>query len=185
MPQLIVFVCLLIYPFHASDPDGYSAGDELQRAIDILKPWHDAFPDSKVTLGNHDRNPARKIYDNGVSERWMKGYRHVLETPSWDFVDHYIKDDVLYVHGDGSGHAHIRARKELISVVQGHFHSSCDLTFYAGRNYRIFGMQVGCGVDDKTYAMAYGKNHPRSIMACAVVKDNGTLPIIEPMKLKK
>lgn len=169
--------------YHPSDPDGYSAGDELQRAIDMLQPWHKAFPDAKVTLGNHDRIPARKVYDNGLSDRWMKGYRHVLKTPSWDFVDHHIIDEVLYVHGDGSGQAHIRARKELMSVVQGHFHSACTLNFFVGRNYRVFGMQVGCGVDDDSYAMAYGKNHPRSIIACAVVKEGGTLPIIEPMKL--
>lgn len=169
--------------YHPSDPDGYAAGEELQRAIDMLQPWHTAFPNAKVTLGNHDRVPARKAYDAGLSDRWMKSYRHVLQTPSWDFVDHYIKDDVLYVHGDGSGKAHIRARKELMSVVQGHFHSSCDLSFYVGRNYRVFGMQVGCGVDDDSYAMAYGKNHPRSIMACGVILNSGTLPLIEPMLL--
>ena len=169
--------------FHPSDADGWSAGDELEHAINMLAPWHREFPDAKVTLGNHDRVPARKAYESGVSSRWMLAYRHVLGTPSWDFVDHYIKDDVLYVHGDGAGKANMRARKELMSVVQGHFHSTCDLHWFVGRHYRIFGMQIGCGVEDESYAMAYGKNHPRSILACAVILDKGNLPIIEPMRL--
>ncbi len=169
--------------FHPSDPDGYGAGDELDRAISKLEKWHKEFPNASVTLGNHDRVPARKAYDSGISERWMRSYRQVLNCETWDFVDHVVRDDVLYVHGDGAGKAHIRARKELMSVVQGHFHSSCGIEWFVGRNYRIFGMQVGSGVDDSSYAMAYGKNSPRSIIACAVVANNGTLPIIEPMML--
>jgi hypothetical protein len=44
-------------------------------------------------------------------------------------------------------------------------------------------MQVGCGVDDKSYAMAYGKNHPKSAISCGVVLNDGQLPIIEMMEL--
>jgi len=45
-------------------------------------------------------------------------------------------------------------------------------------------MQVGCGVDDKSYAMAYAKNFTKKyIIACAVVLNNGNLPVIEPQNL--
>jgi hypothetical protein len=46
-------------------------------------------------------------------------------------------------------------------------------------------MQVGCGVTNTNqYALAYAKNFTkRSIIACGVVLDNGTLPITYPMHL--
>lgn len=169
--------------FHSSDPDGYSAGEELDRAIDMLVGWQDEFPIAKVILGNHDRLPARKALDAGISSRWLKNYSDVLGTPGWDFVDHYIKDDVMYVHGDGSGHAILRARKDLISIVQGHLHSKAYVEYVVGRFTKVFGMQVGCGVDDDSYAMAYGKNAPQSAIACGIVLNNGKQPIVELMNL--
>ena len=169
--------------YHPSDPDGYGGGEELKRSIDKLKSWYEAFPIAKVMLGNHDRVPARKAFDAGVSSKWMANYADVLGVHGWEFMDSYIKNGVKYVHGDGSGHAVLRSRKELISIVHGHFHSKAYIDYTVGANFKIFGMQVGCGVDDKSYAMAYGKNHPKSAISCGVVLNNGMLPIIEMMKL--
>ena len=169
--------------FHTADPDGYAAGEELDRAIAMLKPWHDAFPKADVMLGNHDRIPYRKAMDAGMSERWVRGYSEVLGTPGWTFRDSLLVNDVLYVHGDGAGHAITRAKKELISIVQGHFHVRAYIEYVVGRNFKIFGSQVGCGVDDKSYAMAYGKNSPKSAISCLVVLNNGKTPILEMMDL--
>lgn len=169
--------------YHTSNPDGYSAGEELDRAIDMLAGWYEAFPVANVMLGNHDRIPARKAMDAGLSNQWIKDYSDVLNTPNWQFVDSYLKDDVLYVHGDGASHAAIRSKKDLMNIVQGHFHSKCYVEYTVGRRFKIFGMQAPCGVDDKSYAMAYGKNSPRSAIGCAVILDNGRQPVIEMMEL--
>jgi metallophosphoesterase superfamily enzyme len=169
--------------FHTADPDGYGAGEELDRAVDMLQPWIEEFPLANVMLGNHDRIPYRKAMDAGLSYKWIKGYSEMIGAPGWEFMDHYEKNGVLYVHGDGAGHAAVRAKKDLCSVVQGHFHSKAYAEFLVGRNYKIFGMQVGCGLDETSYAMAYGKNGPRMAMACGVVLNNGKQPIIEMMDL--
>ena len=43
-------------------------------------------------------------------------------------------------------------------------------------------MQVGCGVDRESYAMAYAKFFPKTYkIACGVILDNGKLPIILPL----
>ena len=42
-------------------------------------------------------------------------------------------------------------------------------------------MQLGCGVDDKAYAMAYGKNFSKNHINCGVII--GDTPIIEYMEL--
>lgn len=44
-------------------------------------------------------------------------------------------------------------------------------------------MQVGCGIDRNSYAMAYGKNFPKPFISCAVVLNDGKTPILEPMEL--
>ena len=73
------------------------------------------------------------------------------------------------------------------SVVQGHIHTECSVSWHCTKTARHFAMQVGCGVTDSNqYAMAYAKNFTkRSIIACGVVLNNGTLPITYPMDLGK
>jgi predicted phosphodiesterase len=169
--------------FHETDPDGLSAGDELGRAVAKLKKWHDAFPDSTVVLGNHDYIVLRKLFHSGVSSAWIKRYQDVLQVPSWSFVHDIDINGVHYTHGTGtSGQnaAYTRAVNRNQSVVTGHIHTQASIRFQATQDSLIFGMQVGCGVDEAAYAMAYGKNFPkRMIISCAVVLD-GHIPIIEP-----
>jgi predicted phosphodiesterase len=173
--------------FHAPDPDGYSAGDELQRAIDDIAKWYDAFPVADVCIGNHDAIICRKAFDAGISNKWIKSYSEVLNTPNWQWDEHYIYNNVYYVHGTGSSGfkgAYNRMVNWGFSVVQGHLHTECSIMWKVDSSNRLFSMQIGCGVDDKSYAMAYAKNFTKKyIISVGVVLDNGRLPILEPMIL--
>ena len=51
--------------YHDADPDGYGAGEELDRAIDQVQKWYKAFPKAKVMIGNHDAIIARKAFSSG------------------------------------------------------------------------------------------------------------------------
>ena len=126
--------------------------------------------------------PNRKAMTSGLSSSWIKTIGEVLDTPNWEFSEEFIIDDVLYVHGTGRK-ARNRARKDLTSVVQGHYHSESYIEHYVGNNFSIFAMQLGCGIDRKSYAMAYGKHFDKPHINCGVVLENGTLPILEYMKL--
>ena len=117
----------------------------------------------------------RKAQTSGLSKLWIKGYSEVLGTPGWDFVGSIEIDNVLYVHGEG-GTARMRAKRDLQSVVQGHLHSQCYIEWIVGSKFKIFGMQVGCGVDNKAYAMAYGREYAKPAIACGVVLE-GLVPI--------
>jgi hypothetical protein len=44
-------------------------------------------------------------------------------------------------------------------------------------------MQVGCGIDHESYAMAYAKYGKKPAIGCAVVLNNGKLPINLLMEL--
>lgn len=168
--------------YHESDPDGYSAGEELDRAIDMIADWYHTFPKATVIIGNHDRLVYRKAFSSGVSKRWIRDYKDVLNTSGWDFTENIVLFDIDINHGEG-GTARNRMKTQLRSQVQGHLHSELYVDYAVGANFIVFGMQVGSGVDSKAYAMAYGRNYKKQAIGCGVVLNSGTLPIALPMKM--
>lgn len=173
--------------FHDPDPDGYGAGEELDRAISHIQEWHKHFPKAKVCIGNHDAIICRKAFSSGISNRWIKDYDDVLGTPGWDFQQVHELDGVVYIHGTGSSGkgATKRVREWQTSIVQGHIHTEAYIDWYVNKEYKLFSMQVGCGVDDRSYAMAYARNFTKKyIVSCGVVLNNGSLPIVLPMDLE-
>jgi hypothetical protein len=175
--------------YHETDPDGLSAGDELDEAIARIGKWYEAFPLADVILGNHDLIVQRKVFSSGVSKRWIKQFKDVLHVPSWNFTNQIIYDNVLYVHGTGTSGmsaAYGRMMNRGISTVCGHIHTEGSIRYNATNEALRFAMMVGCGVDEAAYAMEYGKNFSKKmILSCGVVLDNGQLPVILPLKLKK
>ena len=153
--------------FHTSDPDGMGGGDELDYAIEEVKRWNEAFPVADVLIGNHDRIIMRKAFDSQIPQRWIKSYNDVLGT-KWNWQDRVVYDNVQYVHGEG-GTARTKSKNDMMSTVQGHIHTQAYCEWMVGRNYRIFGMKVGCGVDCKSYAAAYAKNFKKQAIGCGVV----------------
>lgn len=168
--------------YHESDPDGMSAGDELDKSIKDIQKYYEAFPTATVIIGNHDRLVHRKAFSGGLSKRWIKEYKDVLNVPNWDFVESLDLFNININHGEG-GTARTKMKKELQSQIQGHLHSDFYIEYIVGKNFRIFGMQVGCGVDHESYAMAYGRNFKKPAIGCGVLLNKGTLPIIIPMIL--
>ena len=164
------------FSYHEPDPDGMSAGLELEKTIEKVAQWYKAFPVADVCIGNHDRMAARKSMTGGIPAAWIKPYNEVLGTPNWNWVESIVYDDVLYEHGEG-GQAQAKAKNNLMSSVCGHTHTSAYCTWLVGKRFRVFGMQVGCGVDSTTYAAAYAKNFKKQAIGCSVVLNNGTLPI--------
>lgn len=167
--------------YHEVDPDGFGAGEELDRAIHRLSMWYKKFPIADVTIGNHDRLIRRKAFSGGIPKAWIKEYSQVLNTPNWNFTDRVVIDNVQYIHGE-SGKAIKKAKDDMMSTVQGHRHTELGIEFAVGANFRIFGMSVGCGIDNTAYAMAYGKNFKKPAIGCGVVI-NGEIGIPVPMRL--
>ncbi|NQW35438.1 MAG: metallophosphoesterase [Flavobacteriales bacterium] len=168
--------------YHETDSDALGGGDELTLAVNKLSRWYKAFPVADVMLGNHDLIIARKAQSGAIPKKWIKTYKEVLETPKWNFVDEIVIDDVLYHHGIGSK-AHVKAVKNMVSTVGGHHHTDFYVMWYVGKTRRIFGMQVGCGIDIKSYAMAYGKWFPKPAIGCGVVLEGDVaIPILMDLK---
>ena len=169
--------------YHETDANGMGGGEELELAIQRLKRWYHRFPDADVTIGNHDRIIMRKAQSSAVPSKWIKEYKEVLETPNWNFVTSVEVDGVFYIHGE-AGTARTKCRADMRSTVQGHLHTQAYTEYYVGANSRIFGCQVGCGIDHEAYAMAYAKSGKKPAIGCAVVI-GGRTAINELMVLGK
>lgn len=168
--------------YHEVDPDGMGAGEELRRAKEIIAKFHDEFPNVKICLGNHDILANRKAFTAGLSSKWIKSIGEVLDVPGWQFSEDWIIDGVLYTHGTGRK-ARQRCMQEFTSVVQGHYHSETYYETFVSEEKLLFAMQIGCGVDRKSYAMAYGKHFKKPQINVGVVMDNGRWGLIEHMRL--
>ena len=154
--------------YHETDADGLGGADELDIAIIKLSKWYKSFPNADVTIGNHDRLIMRKAQTSAIPSKWIKAYKDVLEVPKWNFTDRVVHDGVQYIHGEG-GTAHTKCRADMMSTVQGHLHTQCYTQWFVGENFKIFGMQVGCGIDNDAYAMAYAKRGKKPAIGCGVV----------------
>lgn len=159
--------------YHETDPDGMSAGEELDKAIEGIRKWYLAFPEATVLIGNHDRLVRRKAFSAGVSKQWIRDYAEVLGTPGWKFVERTVIDGVQYVHGEG-GTARTKSKADMMSTVQGHLHTQCYTEWVVGANFKIFGCQVGCGIDHNAYAMAYAKAGKKPAIGCATIEHGKT-----------
>ncbi len=166
--------------YHETDPDGMGAGQELDKAIKELDKWHEAFPKAKVCIGNHDAIPNRKGFTSGLSKRWIKTVDEVLGYEGWKYAEEFIIDDVLYTHGTGRK-ARNRCKDDMLSIVQGHYHSESYIEYFVGERFKMFAMQIGCGVDRTAYAMAYGKHFKKMHINCGIILDG--IPILEYMNL--
>ena len=163
--------------YHETDPDGMGAGQELQEAIKHLSKWHKAFPKADFIMGNHDRIVARKAYTAGIASPWLKSFKEVLQVPSWNFHTKLIKDDVLYIHGEGVT-ARTKLQRAGRSVVQGHRHTEGYVWYHPTAKGNLFGMQVGTGIDSESYAFSYAKDQPDPVLSCGVVLEGREAHII-------
>jgi len=153
--------------FHAfsrypTDPNGHSPGRELELAIEHLKPYYEAFPNVKVCTSNHTVRPLKKGFEAGIPSAFFKSYQQFLHAPEgWEWKSTFEIDGVLYHHGEGYSGAlghHKAALNAMKSTVIGHIHSHGGVSYIQTEFNRIFGMNVGCGVDIEAYAFAYGRN---------------------------
>lgn len=173
--------------FHDSEPQLKGAYHERLDALERLQPWYDAFPELIITEGNHDIIPARQLRKIGIDpETWLRDMAEVYQFPEgWQVCQEYWIDDVLYHHGytaSGVNGFRMDAKNRMVNTVSGHNHSNAGISASASDHRLVWGMAVGCGVDNTSMAFAYGKHFKnKPIIACGVVIDGE--PHVEFMNL--
>lgn len=172
--------------FHDSDPDLMSAGDELEAAILKMQPLYKLFPKMDILESNHGSLNIRKAMASGLPRAAIKEYQDVLRAPkTWIWHESLIIQTrlgpVFFCHN--------RARSALknsqmigMSFVQGHHHSTAEISYWSSPERLLFGVTVGCLIDGKSRAFAYNKLQlARPVLSVAVIV-NG-VPALIPMIL--
>ena len=159
--------------FFKSDPDGMSAGREFAAAMHDLLPWYNAFPNVKWVTGNHDRRLTKRILDAGLPAAALTG-NFYQTPPGWEKAMTHTVDGVDYVHGNTAPgmYGHVKLMKDRgCSVVAGHVHTHTGTVYTSLPNgVTRFGMRVGTGQDQSTYAMDYGEDYSGKLTpGCGVV----------------
>lgn len=175
--------------FHPSDPDLYSAGHELLKAIDAIEPLYSLFPKVDLIESNHGSMVYRKAKFHGIPRSVFKDYRNAIMAPKgwqWHFdltLEMSDGNKVYFTHGKTSAHGKLSQTMGL-STVQGHYHEKFEVIYWANPNGLYFDLRVGCLADDKSLALAYNNtNLKRPIMGCAVILDGQ--PRLCPMVLNE
>ena len=175
--------------FHDSEPVLHDVHGEYHSAVEKLQEWYETFPELILVEGNHDLLPARQLRKIGMEPSiFMRPLHDIYEMPAgWEIVDDIIFDDVLYHHGHtatGVNGFRKDAETRMMCTVTGHNHSNAGISATATDQELVWGLAVGCGVNNKHMAFAYGKHFAKKpIIACGVVIDGH--PVIEFMDLGK
>lgn len=174
--------------FHDSDPDLPSAGDELKKAIKELQPIYKLFPKVDLVDSNHGSMHYRKGKHHGIPRKYLRSYGEILEAPrGWKWHNSIrLKsggNDILFKH-QFSKNILRAAQFENCCCVQGHFHEDAQVQYAANTYKLLWGMTVGCLIDDKSLAFEYNNtNMKRPILSVGIII-NGQAIVI-PMILNK
>lgn len=169
--------------FHESDPDLDSAGPELERAIQFLKPIYKLFPKVDVLESNHGSLVYRKAKTAGIPRRALKTYRDTLSAPrgwvwSFDLRIRMSNGQWLYAHHGKTNKQGALSQREGVCSVQGHFHSKFHCTFWRNSQGLFFDIHAGCLIDHDSLAFAYGKSTmEKGIVGCFMILNGQPLPI--------
>jgi predicted phosphodiesterase len=173
--------------FHSSDPDLYSAGNELEAALPVIKELHELFPVMDIIDSNHGSMIYRKAKEHGIPRHYIKSYNDVLGVDDgwkWhnDLTITLPDGNKVYIHHGKSVDAIRTSQIMGMSHVCGHFHESFGIKYWANPNGLYFAINSGCLIDDKSYAFAYNNvNLKRPIIGTSLIINS--VPVLEAMPL--
>ena len=175
--------------FHQHDPDLLSPSDELKSAIEKMSPLYTIFPKMQLLESNHGSLVYRKGKFAGLPRHVFKSYREILGAPrgwQWhfDLVVNLPGGAPCYFHHGKSSNGLKLSQSMGMHCVQGHYHSQFNISYWQSKAGRRFSMQVGCLIDNSSYAFSYNKSTlPEPILGCGAIID-GT-PRLFTMTLNK
>jgi hypothetical protein len=173
--------------FHDSDSSLPSADAELDQAIIMLQEGlHRLFQKLYLLESNHGSLAFRKMKHHGLPIRMLKPLNELYETPLWEWHHDILLltnlGPIYICHGKAAAYGKL-AKEMGCSAIQGHYHGKFEITWHRTATGSRFNCFSGCLVDEKSMAMAYGKNHlPKPILGCTIIDKNG-IPKLIKMKL--
>jgi len=179
------------WSYHQDEQDSYGPDKEFELALTKMKMLYKIFPEVHVMHSNHGSLHERKAKDGRIPKAFIRTYREAFQAPTdWQWHPHFKAtmsngEQVYFAHGMGAN-AFNSASDLGISFVQGHHHSRLEVVSkfspYTGR--MIFGLTVGCLIDDDSFAFRYNRTTAsRPKIGCGVILDGNPRPL--PMLLNR
>ena len=175
--------------FHPIEYGTHSAQEEHILAKKAVRRLNDMFPEMTVSLGNHCIMTERKAKIAGIPLDHIRGYNDMYGISGWDWVfKDYFKVDkynnCLMVHSM-STNTLTNAKTHSHHSVQGHYHGTFGIEYFADTEVLRWSMTVGCLIDTTSNAFNYGKGftNKKPILGCGALIDDR--PILIPMQLTK
>jgi len=176
--------------FHPSDPDLYAAGDELNRAREVLWQIEKLYPKVTVIESNHGSLAYRKAKVAGISKQFLRTYEDILfpnRKTGWEWKFEHTEilpnKQPCYFHHGRSANTKTYTTNMGMSAVQGHYHEKFEIFFWGNSERLNFGMTVGCLVNDQSLAFEYNNsNLKRPIIGCGMIIDSQ--PRLIPLVMK-
>ncbi|KKN66035.1 hypothetical protein LCGC14_0475130 [marine sediment metagenome] len=173
--------------FHTREPQCPGPKAEFDLAFAEIGKWKSRFPKLKWCIGNHDELPARVAKSVSLPEFVLKSYNELWDVPDWEIDFSFLIDETMYKHGTGCSGIHPAynlMNKMKMSVVIGHCHSRGGMKWSQNPIKRFFSLDVGCGISEKEWQFAYGRDMAeRPFLGCGIVDDGQ--PISVAMKCSK
>ncbi len=176
--------------YHEKSPALHNASREFALAYKQVSQLAKAFPKADWMIGNHDSLTERQATTVGLPLEVLKNYNDLWGV-KWKVHPRFSKlmiDGVLYSHGDsgrgGQDAAMAQAKDQFRSTVIGHFHAAGGVKWWANKEFRVFGLSAGCGIDVDRMQFDYGRRFSaKPVLGCGVVID-GKRAFFEPWLLK-
>jgi hypothetical protein len=175
--------------FHPIEYGTLSAKDEHLQAKKFVQALHELFPIMTISLGNHCIMSSRKAKMADIPLDHLKSYNDMYEIDGWKWVDKdYFKVDkynnCLMVHAMSKGTLN-NAKTHSHHSVQGHYHGTFGIEYFADTEVLRWSMTVGCLIDTDNPAFNYSRGYTNNkpIIGCGLLIDN--LPVLQPMQLTK
>lgn len=173
--------------FHPSDPDLDSAGVELERAKATIQQLEKLYPKMDLIHSNHGSMVYRKAKVGGMPRHVLKSYNEILGvSEDWVWHRHLTIESnygaPIYVCHGSKKNSETYAKQIGCNVVQGHYHEEFRVGYCSSPMGRIWGMNIGCLIDDDELAFEYNKVNPLRPMLGTGIVINGR-PQLIPMNL--
>lgn len=173
--------------FHDSDPDLDSAGKELSASLPVIHAINELFPVMDIVDSNHGSMVFRKAKHHGLPVKYLKSYNEVLEVDEgwqWheDLTIELPDGQKVYICHGKTAEAIKTAQLYGMSHVCGHYHEKFGVSYFSTPNKLLWGMNVGCLINNNSLAFAYNKVNPkRPVIGTGLIIDG--VPILEAMPL--
>jgi hypothetical protein len=162
---------------HATEADAYNPRDEHRLLLKFTADLCKRFPRGVLVPGNHCRIPHRQMSSIGLDPSMLKCDRELYGLgKGWQVKQLYhtlFGGSVLVEHGDGSGGMYgaiNSAISKRCSFIQGHIHAHAMVKYSQNYKDKIFGMNVGCLLDESSLAARYGKFFKnKGVLGCGIV----------------